>query len=110
VLHESDRPDIRRTPLGDCCFSCWLDWDVCEVCGVGAAESGVVFQGKRICANCLVPEIPSNSWRDWLLYFVYTPRSSFVQVLEDAFAEDFQRDVPSPTRRVQEWPINTVLV
>ena len=70
----------------------------------------MVFQGQRICADCLVPEIPANSWRDWLLYFVYTPRSSFVQVLEDAFAEDFQRDVPPPPRRVQEWPLTTVLV
>ena len=72
----------------------------------------MVFQGKHTCADCLVPEIPADSWRDWLLYFVYTPRSSFVQVLEDAFAEDFQRDAPMPSRRlreVREWPLITAL-
>lgn len=108
VFHEAGYPDIRTTPVGDCCISCWIDWEVCEVCGVGAAVQDVVFRKQRICADCLVPDIPANAWRDWLLYFVYTPRSSFVQVLEDAFAEDFQRN-PTPPRREREWPLITVL-
>lgn len=64
---------------------------------MGAVVSGdskdkpLVFRGKKICANCLVPDVPEAAWRDWLLYFVYTPQSSFVQVMEHAFVMDCER-------------------
>jgi hypothetical protein len=108
VLYEAHRPDIRRTEaLGDCCVSCWIDADVCEVCGVGVAEPGLVYQGRRTCGDCLrTPEIPTDAWHDWLLYYVYTPRSAFVQIMEDAFAEDFRRTT-LPSRRIREWPLTT---
>gem|GEM_PF-6603275 len=109
VYHESNRPDIRRTPLGDCCISCWLDWEACEVCGHGAALPGTTFRGQHVCAECLLtPEIPDSAWHDWILYYVYAPRSAFVQILEDAFAEDFRRAAPTP-RRFSEWHLTTVL-
>jgi hypothetical protein len=41
----------------------------------------MVFRGKRICAECLVPEIP-KSWDDWLFVFFTTPKSSFQRVFE----------------------------
>lgn len=76
---------------------CWLDRDTCQVCGVGAVAVGwsqdtaLEFQGRRICAECLVPTVPHNAWRDWLLFYVYTPKTSFLEVLNDVFAEEFQR-------------------
>ena len=115
ILHEPHLSDIRATPIGDLCISCWIDWEECGICGLAPAMLEFRFRGQYVCEDCLVPEIPSDSWRDWLLYFIYTPRSSLVQVLEDAFAEDFHKasrracsSQQAPTGRMQEWSLTTV--
>lgn len=109
VLYSPRRPDIRNTPMGKLCISCWIDWEACEVCGVAPAIRGVKFQGRHICGECLVPDIPNDLWNNWLLVYIYTPRSSFVEVLDDAFAEDF-RSAPATPRRVQAWPVVTTVL
>lgn len=79
---------VRVTPVGNLCLQCWLDWAACEVCGVGPVAVdeyvngvSIVFRGRAICAECLVPTIPS-SWNDYLFAFYSTPRSSYQLVFE----------------------------
>lgn len=80
--------EIKVTPVGRLCLRCWLDWPACDVCGTGPVAvdyytngSGIVFRGKQICADCLVPEIPS-AWDEWLRWFFATPKSSYQRVFE----------------------------
>jgi hypothetical protein len=117
VEFEEDKSDIRTTPIGDVCLSCYFDRETCEVCGLGPVVCGeshasaLEFQGKKVCADCLVPEVPLDAWNNWLLFYVYSPASSFAQVLADASAEEFERSPGRYSRRALrrvmeiEWPI-----
>jgi hypothetical protein len=108
-LDDPTRAQIRVTPVGELCLRCWLDWPACEVCGTGPivvdeyignvsagwrseargdvlrapekVNRGIFFRGKRICADCLVPEI-HGAWSDWLRWFFATPKSSYLRVFE----------------------------
>jgi hypothetical protein len=112
-----DSYDIRTTPIGDVCLACWLGRETCQVCGLGPVVGGfsrvsaLEFRGKKICADCLVPEVPLDAWNDWLLFYIYSPQSSFAQVLADAYAEDYERSPGRHSRRALrrvmeiEWPL-----
>lgn len=120
--YDPHKKDIRITPIGDVCLPCWLDRETCEVCGVGPVVPGdswsraLKFQGNKVCYDCLVPDVPMDAWKDWLLYFCYTPKSSFVAILEDALAEDVRRRVDRvqsthvSVRSIKEWPLIDALV
>ena len=82
---NSKAHDLRVTPVNTLCLTCWLAWPSCEICGVGARQPGYddnpTYQGKHLCAECLVPEI-SEEYVRWQFICVAQMGSSFNFVVD----------------------------
>jgi len=78
--------DLRDTPIGRTCFSCWLEWPSCQECGVAPREPSydglATFQGRHLCAECLCPPI-SEGYIRWSLEWWTSFGSGFSMLLSD---------------------------
>ena len=45
--------DLRETPVGALCLDCWLKWEECGECKVGAAM--YTHRDMRLCLDCYLP-------------------------------------------------------